>query len=67
MNPTVVLAWMQVITEVGAVFAQLIEMGNRIRNGQDVTAAEMAVLKQQTADAVARWDAAAPADKGATP
>jgi hypothetical protein len=65
-NPTVVLAWIQVVTEVGAVLAQLMELGNRVKAGEDVTTEELAALKQQTADAVARWNAAAPADKGAT-
>ena len=66
MNPTVVLAWIQVVTEVGAVLAQLMELGNRVKAGEDVTTEELSALKQQTADAVARWNTAAPADKGAT-
>ena len=66
MNPTVVLAWIQVVTEVGAVLAQLMELGNRVKAGEDVTTEELAALKRLTADAVARWNTAAPADKGAT-
>ena len=67
MNPTVVLAWMQVVTEIGAVLARLMEMGTRIKDGQDVTAQELAALREETAQAVARWEAGAAADKGATP
>lgn len=67
MNPTAVLAWMQVVTEVGTILARLMELGTRMQAGHDVTPAELAELRRQTTEAVARWKAAAPADREVKP
>jgi len=63
MNPTAILAWVQVVTELGTVLARLMEAGRLFASGHEPTAEELAALKSETDAAIARWQAAAIYDR----
>ena len=63
MDAVTLLTWAQVVLELGTVGKDLLDLGRRIDAGETVTAAELDAAKQATKDAVARWDAAAGADR----
>jgi len=70
MDPVAILAWANLVLEVGAMFERLMTVGRRMQAGEDISPAELERLKAATDAAVARWNAAAPADrpnKPATP
>ena len=63
MDPLQILVWM----EVGAVVIGLVEkwlaIGQRIKEGADVTTEELNALKKESEDAKSAWDAASEHDQ----
>lgn len=59
MDPTVIIMWMSVVTEIGAMLERLFALGKRIQAGEHVTLDELQAFKTETDAAVAAFDAAA--------
>jgi len=57
-DPTVVLLWMQVVAELGAILERLFATGRRIIAGEHVTKEDVLANREDVKAAVARWDAA---------
>ena len=63
MEPVTLLTWAAVVLEIGAVGAELLDLGGRLQAGQTVTMDELQAAKQRTVEAVAAWDAGADKDR----
>ena len=58
MDPAIILLWVQMITEFGAVAESLHAIGRRILAGENVTLAELRIKRTETDQAVEGLDAA---------
>jgi len=59
MNIAAILAWIEIVANIAALFERAMAVGNRLKAGEEITAEELAALKIETDAAVARWNAAA--------
>lgn len=62
MDPSTLILFAQLVTQVGAVMGELTVVARRIEAGETVTQHELLALRRQTAAAVARWNDAADKD-----
>ena len=63
MEPLQVLVWMEVGASVIGLLEKWLAIGQRIKEGVDVTMEELNALKKESEDAVSAWDAAAEHDR----
>ncbi len=63
MDPITLIAWAEVIIELGVMGAELLDLGRRVKAGEKVTANELAAARAECEAAVAALEAAGQHDR----
>jgi len=63
MDPVQMMAYLEIGLRLGEMFSKWLAIGQRMKDGEDITEAELDALNVQTDAAVARWDAASGKDR----